>query len=225
MFPHHSTFCLSLTFDIEQCTNFPYWTCVWDHLKGAVDAATKRYVGKLADVADEAGVKFQWFVLGSSLEDEDVDYLQRLVADGHAIGNHTYRHVNVKAQTIEQLQITYRNDPSLAAGFDSPLDVMRHEIRQTNSVMRERLGVTPRGFRTPGGSSTGLRDVPEVQDLLRGEGFAYASAHYNYPVRLPHLPHYPSPHPPRLMNSAKPCSGASPTCSPIATPTACWKFP
>ena len=182
MFPNNTTFCLSLTFDIEQCTNFPYWTCVWDHRKGAVDAETKRYVGKLADVAGEAGVKFQWFALGSSFEDDDVDYLRRLVVDGHAIGNHTYRHVSVKAKTMEQLQVTYRNDPSLAAGFDSPLDVMRHEIQQTNSVMRKRLGVAPRGFRTPGGFYTGLEDVPEVQDLLLKERFAYVSSHYNFPV-------------------------------------------
>lgn len=112
MFPNNFPFCLSLTFDIEQCTNFPHSTCVWDHRKGAVDAETKRYVEKLAGIADEAGVKLQWFALGSSFEDVNVDCPHRLVADGHPIGDHTYRHVSVKAKAMEQRQVTYRNDPS-----------------------------------------------------------------------------------------------------------------
>src|SRR5712692_7306404 len=94
---HGAEFALSLTFDTEMCTNFPYWTAVWDHRKGALDEDSKTYVGKLCDVAKKYDARFHFFVLGKALEDPDLDYMKRVVDDGHAIGNHTYHHVNVKA--------------------------------------------------------------------------------------------------------------------------------
>ncbi len=181
-FPAGFRFALSLTFDLEMCSNFPYWSSVWDHRKGALDDDTKRYVLKLADLARDAGVKFQWFLVGSGLEDADLGHLRRLVADGHAIGSHTYRHVNVKAQTIAQLQVVYQQDPSLAAGL-TPTEAIRNELQMTTLQMKQRLGIAPRGFRTPGGFGNGLADVPAVQKLLLDEGFAYASSHYNFPAR------------------------------------------
>lgn len=177
-----SRFALSLTLDVEQCSNFPYWSSVWDHRKGAIEPDTRRYIEKLAGIAAAARLRFQWFALGISLEDPDVSYLRSLVAAGHPVGNHTYRHVNVKAQTREQLQVTYRNDPALGRPFATPLEAVRHEIRRTAEAMRERLGAGPQGFRTPGGFGNGLADVPAVQALLREEGYAYASSHYLYPV-------------------------------------------
>jgi peptidoglycan/xylan/chitin deacetylase (PgdA/CDA1 family) len=180
--PDGHSCCVSLTFDIEQCTNFPYWTCVWDHLKGALDTDAKQHVGKLAAASEAAGVRCQWFSLGSSFEDPDDEYQRALVAAGHAVGNHTYRHVFVKARTWDSLQVTYRNDPSLASGYAAPIDAVRDEIQRTTEVMTDRLGERPRGFRTPGGFTNGLEDAPEVQDLLKEEGFDYVSSHYKFPV-------------------------------------------
>lgn len=174
---------LSLTYDIEMCTNFPVWEDVWDHLKAAIDQTTKDYVAGLADIAAERGVKLQFFVLGGSFEDPDLDYLKRLVADGHALGNHTYRHVNVLAKTFPELQITYRNDPTLADGYDDPLAAKAGEIAETTRQMVEHLGVRPRGFRTPGGFQTGLAPVPEVQQVLLDQGFDYCSGQYRLPLR------------------------------------------
>jgi len=170
---------LSLTFDIEMCTNFPYWTDVWDHRKGAMDAQTRLHVGKLADLAQNLGVRFQWFVLGAAVEDEDIDYLRRLVAEGHPVGNHTYHHVNVKAQRFADLQLAYSNDPSLLQGAGTPLDVIANEVSCTSDLIEHRLGVRPQGFRTPGGFGNGLHDAPPVQDLLKEHGFAYCSSHYD----------------------------------------------
>ena len=34
MFPNGAEFCLSLRPAVEMCTNFPYWTSQWNHLKG-----------------------------------------------------------------------------------------------------------------------------------------------------------------------------------------------
>ncbi len=176
------TAALSLTFDVEMCTNFPYWGSVWDHRKGAIDAETKRYVGKLAEIARETGVRFQWFVLGSSLEDPDVEYLKRLTADGHAVGSHTYHHVNVKAKGWDDLQAVYRSDPALRLRFSSPIAAIRNEIETTSALIRERLGAAPRSFRTPGGFAEGLADAPAVSDLLREHGFRCVSSHYRFPL-------------------------------------------
>lgn len=187
-FPNRSRFALSLTFDVEQCTNFPYWTCVWDHLKHAVDEPTQRYIQHLADAAREHGVKFHWFLLGKSLEAENLDYLRRLVAEGHGIGNHTYRHINVLANEWDQLQVVYRDDPSLRAGCASPLEAIRHELRNTREIIRAKLGVRPRGFRTPGGFRTGLASRPEVQGILRDLGMEFSSSRYHFPIEVDRFP-------------------------------------
>ena len=151
MYPNGAQFCLSMTFDIEMSYNFPYWTSDYDDY-GAIDPHVKQYVHRLLDVADKYGVKLQFFVVGSALEDPDVDYLKRLVAEGHALDNHTYRHVNVKAERVEDLHSSYKRAPWRAGGL-SPLECLRHEIRQTGRGLSERLGVEASGFRTPGGFS------------------------------------------------------------------------
>ena len=181
MYPNGAQFCLSLTFDVEMCTNFPYWTSVWDHRKGAIDADCKLYIQKLNAVAAKYGVKLHYFLVGSALEDPDLDYLKAGVEAGHAFGNHTYSHVNVRAKDIPRLQVTYAAAPWRAQGR-SALTCIRDELRQTSSAMREVLGVDPVGFRTPGGFVDGLHAVPEVQDLLQDEGFGYASSHFRFPV-------------------------------------------
>ena len=61
MYPNGADFALSLTFDVEMCTNFPYWTSQWNHRKGAIDEDSKLYMGKMLDVAEKYGVKLQFF--------------------------------------------------------------------------------------------------------------------------------------------------------------------
>ena len=131
MFPNGAEFALSLTFDVEMCTNFPYWTSQWNHRKGAIDEDSKLYMGKMLDVADKYGVKLQFFLVGSALEDPNIDYLKRMAAEGHAVDNHTYHHVNVKAKDIPRLQPVYANAPWRAAGLNA-LECIRREVRQTS---------------------------------------------------------------------------------------------
>jgi peptidoglycan/xylan/chitin deacetylase (PgdA/CDA1 family) len=171
-----------MSYDLEMCTNFPYWTSVWDDRKGAIDEDNKRYVGRLLEVAEEFRAPLHFWILGSSLEDPDVDYLRRAVAEGHAIGNHTYTHVNVKATTVPALQVVYRNEPWRAAG--RPVrEVQRGELRMTWLAIQERLGVATRAFHTPGGFAVGLADSPAFLDLLEEEGTPYVGSHYS--LKLP----------------------------------------
>ncbi len=190
MFPNGAEFCLSLRPAVEMCTNFPYWTSQWNHLKGTLDADSKQYVLKMHEVARSYGVHLYCLLVGSSFEDPDIDYLKQLVAAGHEVGNHTYTHLNVKAKTIENLQAVYANAPWRAHGR-TPLQCIHDEVCATSAAIRERLGVTVTGFGTPGAFSTGLHDVPEVQALLKEEGFTHVTSHYLSPaprgVRRPPL--------------------------------------
>src|SRR5262249_7594578 len=68
----------------------------------------------------------------------------------------------------------------------APVEVIRENIRLTGAAMRERLGVAPDGFRTPGGFADGLKDRPDVRELLRGQGFNWVSSLYpTHPVGEP----------------------------------------
>lgn len=147
----------------------------------ALDADSKQYVLKMHEVARSYNVHPYFLLVGSSLEDPDIDYLKELVAAGHEVGNHTYTHSNVKAKTIASLQAVYASAPWLAHGR-TPLQVIQDEVRATNAAIRERLGVTVTDFGTPGAFSTGLNDVPEVQSLLKEEGFTHITSHYLHPA-------------------------------------------
>ena len=162
MYPNGADFALSLTFDVEMCTNFPYWTSQWNHRKGAIDEDSKLYMGKMLDVAEKYGVKLQFFLVGSALEDPNIDYLKRMAAEGHAVDNHTYHHVNVKAKDIPRLQPVYANAPWRAAGLNA-LECIRREVRQTSAAITEKLGVAPTGFARPAASTTGWTTCPQCR--------------------------------------------------------------
>jgi len=175
--PNREGFALSFNVCVETATNFPYWTSVWDHRKGEIDADTKLYIHRMLDVAARYGVLLQFYVVGSALEHPDVDYLKRAAGEGHGIGNHTYTHLNVKAREPAQIQVIYRDQPWRAGGRTVP-EILTNEVRCTTLAIRERLGVAPQGFRSPGGFPTALRDAPEVRRIVAGEGFRYVSSGY-----------------------------------------------
>jgi peptidoglycan/xylan/chitin deacetylase (PgdA/CDA1 family) len=110
-------------------------------------------------------------------EQDNLDWFRRIAQDGHPVGNHTYTHVNILARTVEDLQFRYRRWPWLAAGRE-PERIIRDEIRMTNEAIRRELKTTPSGFRSPGGFRTGLRERPDVQQLLMKEGFDWVSTQY-----------------------------------------------
>jgi len=178
MYPNGARFAVQLSFDLEMVTNWPYWTSFWDNRKGAINDAVKAYVRKISSKCGEYGARAHYFVVGSLFEDPDIDYLREAVDAGHAVGNHTYTHINIKAERPDQLAGIYKFCPWRAAGR-SAREVVRQEIRMTTEAIRTRLGVVPKGFRSPGGFPDGLQDAPEVRELLQEEGFWWASTHYN----------------------------------------------
>jgi peptidoglycan/xylan/chitin deacetylase (PgdA/CDA1 family) len=169
---------IAITFDLEMSRNFPTWDQThWDYEKGNLDEATKRYAVEAARRVKAHGGAMHFFVVGRVLEQENVEWLKRLAADGHPLGNHTYDHVNIKASRAGEIQPRFQRAPWLIAGRE-PAEIIRENIRLCSAAMESRLGIAPVGFRTPGGFANGLEDAPERRAMLRELGFAWCSSKY-----------------------------------------------
>jgi hypothetical protein len=169
---------IAITLDLEMSRNFPRWEDThWDYEKGNLDAATKEYTLRAARRAGERGGKLHCFVVGRVLEQENVDWLLELLRQGHALGNHTYDHVNVKGARPAEIQHRFRRAPWLVHG-KRPEEIIAENIRLTAMAMKERLGTVAAGFRTPGGFQDGLADRADLQELLLGLGLEWVSSKY-----------------------------------------------
>jgi peptidoglycan/xylan/chitin deacetylase (PgdA/CDA1 family) len=167
-----------ISLDLEMSRNFPTWEQThWDYEKGNLDGPTKKYSVEAARRVKKHGGRIHFFVVGRVFEQESMAWLKGLALAGHPIGNHTYDHVNVKATRLADLQFRFNRAPWLIEG-KKPLEVVRENIRITTAALKTRLGVSPAGFRTPGGFSNGLADRPDVQALLRELGFDWVSSKY-----------------------------------------------
>ncbi len=58
--------------------------------------------------------------------------------------------------------------------------IVRENIEQCTIALKERAGLVPDGFRTPGGFSNGLNDRPDLQRLLLDLGFKWVSSKYPF---------------------------------------------
>jgi hypothetical protein len=177
---------IAITFDLEMSRNFPTWeTTHWDYEKGNLNAETKRYTVEACRRVRAHGGVLHCFMLGRTLEQENVDWLREIIKMGHPIGNHTYDHVYVLARRAEDIQFRFRRSPWLIAG-QTPRQVILENIRMTNAAMKARLGIGAAGFRTPGGFANGLADRPDVQQWLRDLGFTWVSSKYPaHPMSMP----------------------------------------
>ncbi len=169
---------IAITLDLEMSAQYPTKDQVhWNYEKGNLNDETKRYAVEAARRVKQAGGTLHFFVVGRVFEQENIDWLREIVAAGHPVGNHTYDHVNVKAQKPEDLQFRFRRAPWLIEG-KSAREVIAENIRITTEAMKQRLGIPPAGFRTPGGFHNGLNDAPEMQQLLLDQGYRWVSSLY-----------------------------------------------
>ena len=47
------------------------------------------------------------FVVGRTLEQENVDWLKEIIEQGHPVGNHTYDHVNLRGKKPRTFNIAF----------------------------------------------------------------------------------------------------------------------
>jgi Polysaccharide deacetylase len=171
---------ISLTLDLEMSRHYPQRGMMeWDYEKGNLDADTKRYAAEAGKLVRERGGVIHYFCVGRVLEQPDVSWLKGLAAAGHPIGNHTYDHVNLKAKTPTECQFRFQRSPWLVRGKTVP-QIVRENIEQCTVALKERAGIVPDGFRTPGGFSNGLDDRPDLQRLLLELGFKWVSSKYPF---------------------------------------------
>lgn len=169
---------VAISFDLEMSRNFPTWEEThWDFEKGNLNDQTKRYTALACKRVKDHGGLLHCFAVGRTLEQEDVDWLKDIARAGHPIGNHTYDHVNIKATKAEDLQFRFKRSPWLIEG-KTPVEVVRDNIRLATNALKTRTGITPSGFRTPGGFHNGLTDRPDLQALLAELGFKWVSSKY-----------------------------------------------
>jgi peptidoglycan/xylan/chitin deacetylase (PgdA/CDA1 family) len=168
---------IAITFDLEMSREYPRRGMTeWDYEKGNLDDATKQYAVETGKLVKQAGGRMHYFCVGRVLEQPDVEWLKQLAAD-HAVGNHTYDHVNVLAATPEETQFRFLRAPWLIRG-KSAAEVIEENIRLTSIALRERAAIVEAGFRTPGGFSQGLAGREDVQQLLLRLGYAWVSSKY-----------------------------------------------
>ncbi|MCZ8512514.1 polysaccharide deacetylase family protein [Paenibacillus filicis] len=96
------------------------------------DDGPSKLTPKVLDILKEEGVKATFFVLGNQVEAYPRT-AERIVKEGHAIGNHSYNHV------YEQLYSGFGNFWS--------------QIRKTDGIISETTGIAPRLIRAPGGTA------------------------------------------------------------------------
>lgn len=168
---------IAITFDLEMSRDYPRRGMTqWDYEKGNLDEPTKQYSLEAGRLVKQAGGRMHFFCVGRVLEQPDVEWLKRL-ADDHAIGNHTYDHVNVTAATSEETQFRFRRAPWLVAGRSAE-EVIADNIRITRLALKQRVGIGEVGFRTPGGFADGLARHPRIQEMLLSLGYRWVSSKY-----------------------------------------------
>ncbi|OMF24429.1 hypothetical protein BK133_22940 [Paenibacillus sp. FSL H8-0548] len=102
------------------------------------DGPDKRYTTDILDILKEKGVKATFFVVGQQVT-KNPEVLQRIVDEGHAIGNHTYNHKDLSKLTKQQII---------------------EEVKTGDAVIKKAVGFTPSMFRAPYGAvSDTLKDL------------------------------------------------------------------
>jgi peptidoglycan-N-acetylglucosamine deacetylase len=108
-----------------------------------------RGLPRILSVLERAGVKGTFYVPGDTAE-RHTEALRAVVDAGHEIGHHGYLHL--------------RSDEISA-------EAQREELERGTAALQDRLGVTPRGYRSPSWEVT-----PETFAMLVEMGFAYDSS-------------------------------------------------
>lgn len=169
---------IAITLDLEMSRHYPTWDDMhWDYEKGNLDDATKRYAVEAARRVKAKGGVVHFFSVARVLEQENVDWLKEIHRQGHPVGNHTYDHVNVLARTPDQIQFRFQRAPWLIEG-KAPDRVIAENIAMAGRALRQRVGIEANGFRAPGGFYNGLKDRPDLQNMLLAQGFRWVSSLY-----------------------------------------------
>jgi len=138
----------------------------WDRYPCRVE----QNVDVILKLFDDQGVKATFFTLGWIAE-KYPQVLHRIVASGHEVASHGYRHTRVTEQTPEEF---------------------RADIARTKALLEDVSGVEVRGYRAASFSIDGR--TPWAFNILAEEGHAYSSS--VFPIHhdlygMPDAPRFP----------------------------------
>jgi peptidoglycan/xylan/chitin deacetylase (PgdA/CDA1 family) len=169
---------IAISLDLEMARNFPHWQDKeWDYEKGNLTDAVKKYAVEAARRVKDNGGVIHFFLVCRALEQENIVWLEEIVKTGHSVGNHTYDHVYIRADNMDDVQFRFKRAPWLVQG-KTPAEVIRENIRLATAAMKSRLGIEPNGFRAAGGFADGLIARPDVQQMLMNLDFKWVSTMY-----------------------------------------------
>jgi peptidoglycan/xylan/chitin deacetylase (PgdA/CDA1 family) len=121
------------------------------HLALTFDDGIGHYTEGLLDVLRRNGVKATFFLLGQTLGTDNPrsqahqKIVRRMVREGHIVGSHTWDHPDLRDLSKEEIQ---------------------SQMKRTDAVIKEAIGVRPRLFRPP----FGYIDT-RVARILAAEGY------------------------------------------------------
>ncbi|GAB4127436.1 MAG: DUF3473 domain-containing protein [Rhodothalassiaceae bacterium] len=122
----------------------------WDSFPSHVVANT----GAVLDLFARAGVKGTFFTLGWVAE-RHPDLIRRIVAEGHELASHGYRHIRVSDQSESDF---------------------REDIRHTKALLEDIGGVAVKGYRAASFSLTPR--TPWAHAAMAEVGYSYSSSVY-----------------------------------------------
>lgn len=118
------------------------------------DDGPSENTSKILDILKERNIKATFFVVGFD-DEASRELYQRIVAEGHTLGMHSYSH---------KYDMIYQS-----------LDAFKEDMSHLQAYLEEVTGVTPTIMRFPGGSSNQVSNV-DMKELIRyveGEGLTY----------------------------------------------------
>jgi peptidoglycan/xylan/chitin deacetylase (PgdA/CDA1 family) len=132
--------------------------------------STARGLEVMTRVHEEAGVPATLFLCGRTLVHAS-EAVERACATGlFDVQSHTYSHVIFR-------DVEYEPSPGTQAVIPaSPSVALTAELAATSDLIRRLVGNEVVGLRTPFGFHRGLRDCPDLLELLRANGIRYVSS-------------------------------------------------
>ncbi|ACZ43112.1 polysaccharide deacetylase [Thermobaculum terrenum ATCC BAA-798] len=159
----------------------------WRGARGDGDV-TERFLDRVQELHNRLGIPATLFILGQTLE-RCPQAFQPLVDDPlFDLQQHTYSHQLLKTVYIED-----GGRVQVIRGAD--LDTIRWEVHLTNDLLRDLLGVECIGLTGPWCYYRGLRDRPDILQVLWEEGIRFTrtdgrNEHDYHPVPLDLQPYW-----------------------------------
>ncbi len=133
------------------------------------DDGPGKHTARLLDSLKEHQVKATFFMLGTKVTDKYANELQRMSAEGHELGNHSFDHPDLTKQSADyvQFQINETNNRIETLAGSKPT-VMRPPYGATNQHVQELVGL-PLVFWNVDTLDWKTKDVAETVKVLTTE--------------------------------------------------------